>query len=49
MRRKLLRSQAEIRNKSVQDEAVLEELLQTDSRAGAGSRFIWKDAHFPVH
>lgn len=49
LRRKLLRSQAEIRNKSVQDEAVLEELLQTDSRAGAGSRFIWKDEHFPVH
>lgn len=49
MRRKLLQSQAKIRDKAVQDEAVLKELLLRDSRAGAGSRFIWRDEHFPVH
>ncbi len=49
LRGKLNISQNKIRDVSAQKPEVLDHLLSVDRRAGATSRFIWEDEHFPVH
>ena len=48
LRGKLEREQTKRENLHLQDEAVLEELKKTDSRAASTFHYIWKTGNFPV-